>query len=48
MSDKESKPLGDLPKDLPKAEKLPPSLQSIIDKADADEDTFYDGLYDGT
>ena len=35
------------PSGLPKAEKLPPALQKIIDK-DNDEDNFYDELYDGT
>ena len=35
------------PKGLPEPEKLPPSLQKIIDKAD-NEDNFYDELYDGT
>jgi fission process protein 1 len=34
------------PGELPKPEKLPPSLQKIIDKADK-EDNFYDELYDG-
>ncbi|KAG0652605.1 hypothetical protein D0Z07_0462 [Hyphodiscus hymeniophilus] len=33
--------------DLPKPEKLPASLQSIVDQADKDEN-FYDELYDGT
>lgn len=48
MPDKDSdKPRGPLPTDLPKPEKLPPALQSIIDKADK-EDNFYDELYDGT
>jgi hypothetical protein len=32
---------------LPPPEKLPSSLQKIIDKADT-EDNFYDELYDGT
>jgi fission process protein 1 len=32
---------------LPPPEKLPARLQSIIDKADQ-EDNFYDELYDGT
>jgi fission process protein 1 len=35
------------PADLPKPEKLPASLQRIIDRADKDEN-FYDELYDGT
>jgi mitochondrial fission process protein 1 len=32
---------------LPPPEKLPPSLQKIIDKADK-EDNFYDELWEGT
>jgi fission process protein 1 len=48
MPDKDSgKPRGVLSTDLPKPEKLSPSLQRIIDKADKDE-SFYDELYDGT
>jgi fission process protein 1 len=41
------KPRGPPPTGLPEPEKLPPSLQKIIDKADK-EDNFYDELYDGT
>jgi hypothetical protein len=47
MSDKGSdRRRGPPPGELPKPEKLPPSLQKIIDKADK-EDNFYDELYDG-
>ncbi|RDW80563.1 hypothetical protein BP5796_05261 [Coleophoma crateriformis] len=38
---------GPPPTGLPKPEKLPPALQRIIDKNDA-EDNLYDELYDGT
>ncbi|RDW69442.1 hypothetical protein BP6252_08462 [Coleophoma cylindrospora] len=38
---------GPPPTGLPKPEKLPPALQRIIDKNDADEN-LYDELYDGT
>jgi len=41
------KPRGPRPTGLPEPEKLPPSLQQIIDKADKEEN-FYDELYDGT
>ncbi|TVY47414.1 Mitochondrial fission process protein [Lachnellula occidentalis] len=41
------KPRGPPPSGLPKSEKLPPALQSIIDKADKDE-SLYDELYEGT
>jgi len=48
MPDKtEDKPRGPPPTGLPKNEKLPKSLQSIVDKADKEEN-FYDELYDGT
>jgi hypothetical protein len=48
MADKDAnKSRGPPPGDLPKPEKLPASLQKIIDKADK-EDNFYDELYDGT
>ncbi len=47
MSGKDDKREGAPPGGLPKPEKLPPSLQKIIDKAD-NEDNFYDELYDGT
>lgn len=40
-------PRGPAPTGLPAPEKLPRSLQSIVDKADKDE-SFYDDLYDGT
>ena len=47
MSGKDSdKGRGSPPTDLPKREKLPRSLQKIVDKADKDEN-FYDELYDG-
>lgn len=46
MSGKDDKREGAPPNGLPKPEKLPPSLQKIIDKADK-EDNFYDELYDG-
>jgi len=32
---------------LPKAERLPPALQKIVDKAEQDS-SLYDELYDGT
>lgn len=38
---------GPAPTGLPAPEKLPASLQKIVDKADVDE-SFYDELYDGT
>jgi len=41
-------PRGPAPTGLPEREKLPKSLQSIVDKADKDESYFYDDLYDGT
>jgi fission process protein 1 len=40
-------PRGPPPTGLPKAEKLPPGLQKIVDKADKDE-SLYDELYEGT
>lgn len=40
--DKKGAPVG-----LPAREKLPSSLQNIVDKAEK-EDNFYDELYDGT
>jgi hypothetical protein len=43
----EQPPRGPPPTGLPDREKLPKSLQSIVDKADKDE-SFYDDLYDGT
>lgn len=47
MSDKDTnKSRGPPPTGLPPAEKLPASLQRIIDSAD--DDSFYDDLYDGT
>jgi hypothetical protein len=48
MSGKDSDKRGPAPTGpLPPPEKLPSSLQNIIDKADR-EDNFYDELYDGT
>lgn len=41
-----TQPRGPPPSGLPAPEKLPSSLQSIVDKADKDE-SFYDELYDG-
>ncbi|KAH8678692.1 mitochondrial 18 KDa protein-domain-containing protein [Tricladium varicosporioides] len=38
---------GSPPSELPAPEKLPASLQKIVDKADVDE-SFYDDLYEGT
>lgn len=46
-SNSTDQPRGPLPTGLPNREKLPKSLQSIVDKADKDE-SFYDELYDGT
>ncbi|KAH8602098.1 mitochondrial 18 KDa protein-domain-containing protein [Bisporella sp. PMI_857] len=46
MTDKSDKPRGPPPTGLPKNEKLPTSLQAIVDRADK-EDNFYDELYDG-
>ena len=47
MSGKEPGTRTPAPKGLPKAEKLPTSLQKIVDKADSEEN-LYDELYDGT
>lgn len=47
MAGKDSNTLPRPSTDLPAPEKLPDSLQKIVDKADKDE-SFYDELYDGT
>jgi hypothetical protein len=39
-------PRGPAPTGLPKASKLPKSLQNIVDKDDKEEN-FYDELYEG-
>ena len=47
MSEKpeKEKSRGPAPTGLPKNEKLPAKLQAIVDKAD--QENFYDELYDG-